>query len=58
MINQDRTAYVCTNCRYEFTRKTNVQFSSCPYCGKRGTVDLKTENFASKILDEVSSLNL
>ena len=50
----DRVKYICTSCNYEFTRQENFKFMKCPYCGKKETVEPKKENYASKILDEVS----
>ncbi len=54
-MNKERIKYVCNNCSYEFSRNNEVNFLHCPYCGKKGTVDIKKGDFASKVLDEVSN---
>ena len=51
----DKTKYVCKNCNYEFTRKSEFKVVRCPYCSKENVIEPKTENFASKMLDEVTS---
>ena len=52
--NKERTAYVCNNCRYEFTRKAGSQVLRCPYCASQGSIETKSNDYASKILDEVA----
>ncbi|MBN2368802.1 hypothetical protein JXC34_07300 [Candidatus Woesearchaeota archaeon] len=54
--NIDRTRYVCSNCKYEFTRKSSAEVSRCPYCAKQNSVRVKSNNYASEVLDEVSRL--
>ncbi|AJF61925.1 TPA: hypothetical protein HA239_02480 [Candidatus Woesearchaeota archaeon] len=50
----EKIKYVCTSCNYDFSRKENIRFSKCPYCGKEGTVEVKKDNYASRLLNEVS----
>lgn len=50
----ERVKYLCNACNYEFSRKADVSFFKCPYCGKDNTVEPKKDNYASKLLDEVS----
>jgi len=54
--NPSRIKYACNNCRYEFTRKATTEFRHCPYCGKTGTVNMQRNNYASRVLDEVSGM--
>lgn len=30
--------YICTNCKYKFSRKESQQVAKCPYCGKNSIV--------------------
>jgi len=49
----ERVLYICTNCNYEFSRKIHIKFRYCPYCGKQNCVELKTGDFASKLINTV-----
>ena len=54
-LNVERINYICSSCNYKFSRKADRTFKLCPYCGKEGTVEHYTADFASKIIDEVAS---
>ena len=43
--------YYCTSCHYKFSRKRDVQISSCPYCG-RDSVSLAYEGKAQDLIEE------
>jgi DNA-directed RNA polymerase subunit RPC12/RpoP len=30
--------YICTSCKYKFSRKENQEVNKCPYCGKMSIV--------------------
>ena len=32
--NEKPIKYLCTSCKYKFTRKPTQEVSKCPYCGK------------------------
>jgi DNA-directed RNA polymerase subunit RPC12/RpoP len=49
----ERIAYVCRNCNFEFSRKSNIVVKRCPYCGKEGTVEVKSKNYASKLIEDI-----
>jgi len=53
-LNVERTNYVCSNCKYKFSRKADRALKRCPYCSKEGTVKENTADFASKLVDEVA----
>ena len=54
-LNIERINYICSSCNYKFSRKADRTFKLCPYCGKEGTVKHYTADFATKIIDEVTS---
>ena len=41
--------YICTGCKYKFSRKQSQEVSKCPYCGKNNIV-LDTGLGADKLL--------
>lgn len=43
--------YICTNCKYKFSRKQSQEVSKCPYCGKN-TIVLDNQLGAEKLLKE------
>lgn len=51
----ERVKYECKSCGYKFTRKAESKILRCPYCAKEGTIELMKGEYASKLLDEVSS---
>lgn len=47
--------YVCTSCRYKFSRKASQEVSKCPYCGKTSIVvdnDLGAEKLINESVDK------
>ncbi len=40
---EPKTKYRCDACSYTFTRGSSYDGKTCPYCGKRGTVQLVGE---------------
>ncbi|MBN2422720.1 hypothetical protein JXB41_05815 [Candidatus Woesearchaeota archaeon] len=50
----ERISYKCNKCKYRFSRKADIKFSVCPYCGTGNCVEIDTGDTASRILDEVS----
>jgi len=54
-LNVERKNYVCSNCKYKFSRKAERVLTRCPYCSKEGTISENTADFASKLVDEVAS---
>jgi hypothetical protein len=50
----DKIKYHCTYCEYRFVRTADIQFKQCPYCGRTGTVEVDTQDKASKLIKEVS----
>lgn len=49
----DRINYRCNSCGYDFSRNSTIKFLKCPYCGKKGTIELKKGDFASRLLEDV-----
>ncbi|MBU0756725.1 MAG: hypothetical protein KKF44_01550 [Nanoarchaeota archaeon] len=49
-----RINYVCTKCKYKFSRSQETAFKLCPYCGAQGSIGVDTQDSASRILNEVS----
>jgi len=43
--------YICTSCRYKFSRKASQDVSKCPYCGKTNIV-VDSALGADKLLNE------
>jgi len=43
--------YICTNCKYKFSRKESQHVGKCPYCGKDKIV-VDTQLGAEKLLNE------
>jgi DNA-directed RNA polymerase subunit RPC12/RpoP len=43
--------YICTNCKYKFSRKQSQDVSKCPYCGKNAIV-VDNQLGADKLLKE------
>ncbi|MBS1267206.1 MAG: hypothetical protein MAG795_01178 [Candidatus Woesearchaeota archaeon] len=35
--------YYCVKCNFKFLRKKSQKITSCPYCGKQGTLTTKTD---------------
>ncbi len=55
--NTERIRYKCNSCGYEFTRKKGMAVDHCPYCSKKGSIEILKGDYASKILDEVSNID-
>ncbi len=51
-----RIKYKCTKCNYKFSREDKVSFKHCPYCGSQGTVEMDTQDTASRLIKEVGSM--
>ncbi|MFH2020069.1 MAG: hypothetical protein ABIJ34_01535 [archaeon] len=49
---EEQTAYMCGNCKYQFKRKKSLVIKVCPYCGKEGKVFLKANISAEHILND------
>ena len=46
--------YKCTNCRYEFTAKTDRSVIACPYCNKKTIKLIETgPNFVDGLLKDM-----
>jgi len=43
--------YICTSCRYKFSRKASREVDKCPYCGKN-TIIVDNQLGADKLLNE------
>jgi DNA-directed RNA polymerase subunit RPC12/RpoP len=43
--------YICTSCKYKFSRKQSQEVTKCPYCGKN-TIVLDNQLGADKLLKE------
>jgi predicted RNA-binding Zn-ribbon protein involved in translation (DUF1610 family) len=43
--------YICTSCRYKFSRKASQEVSKCPYCGKT-TIVTDNQLGADKLLND------
>ncbi len=43
--------YICTSCKYKFSRKASQEVSKCPYCGKT-TIVVDNQLGADKLLKE------
>ncbi len=50
-IKERMIKYICTNCKYKFSRKESQQVEKCPYCGKM-TIIQDNALGAEKILKE------
>ena len=47
--------YICTSCKYKFSRKSSQDVHKCPYCGKEGIVvdsQLGAENLLKSSQDK------
>jgi len=43
--------YICTSCKYKFSRKKSQEVSKCPYCGKT-TIVLDNQLGADKLIND------
>jgi len=43
--------YICTSCKYKFSRKQSQEVGKCPYCGKN-TIITDNQLGAAKLLNE------
>jgi predicted RNA-binding Zn-ribbon protein involved in translation (DUF1610 family) len=43
--------YICTSCKYKFSRKESQHVEKCPYCGKNSIV-LDTQLGADKLIND------
>ena len=54
-LEQEEIKFMCYSCRFKFSvKKGSAKELKCPYCGKEGTVEVKKDNYASRLLNEVS----
>ena len=51
VTTEKMTKYLCTSCKYKFSRKLSQEVTKCPYCGKNNIV-LDNALGADKLLDE------
>ena len=49
--NKDLTGYYCRSCHYKFSRKKEMDVSTCPYCG-RPTVSPQYTGGAQDLIEE------
>lgn len=50
-ITEKMIKYICTACKYKFSRKESRGVDKCPYCGKNSIV-LDSDTGAEKLLKE------
>jgi DNA-directed RNA polymerase subunit RPC12/RpoP len=53
--NEPMRKYICTSCKYKFSRKKSQEVSKCPYCGKNSIVsdnNLGAEKLITDSLDK------
>lgn len=50
-VKEKMLKYVCTNCKYKFSRKESQHVEKCPYCG-RNTVMIDNALGADKLLKD------
>ena len=43
--------YICTNCKYKFSRKKSREVENCPYCGKN-TIIVDNQLGADKLIQD------
>ncbi|MFH0876098.1 MAG: hypothetical protein V1859_09245 [archaeon] len=49
---EENVEYVCSKCKYSFKRKASAAVGACPYCGRAGTLELKSNQGAANLIDE------
>ncbi|MEM3374119.1 MAG: hypothetical protein QXE31_02755 [Candidatus Woesearchaeota archaeon] len=49
---EETIEYICGGCGYNFRRKKSFLVTSCPYCGKEGSISIKKTTTAEKLIKE------